>query len=377
MKKWLCGVMSLALAGSLAVPAGTSAEPSVQPVRVQLLGINDFHGQLDTVADVKDSSGQVVDQRGGAEYLASYLKTRRQENPNTLLVHAGDAVGASAPLSALSQDEPTLTFLKGLGFSVGTLGNHEFDHGVGELKRQIYGGVNPATGQVWEGTAPDLSYVIANVVDEKTGETLFPSYTIKETGGVKIGFTGVVTMETPNIVNPSGIKGYKFIDQAESLNKAVAEMKKQGVQTIVVLAHDPGFGKTEQDANGEVVELAKKLDDEVDVIFAGHNHGLLNVNVNGKLIVQAYSYGTAFSDVDLEIDPATGQVMAKRAEVVSTNHKGVTPDAETVRFLEQLKAGTPKLYESVGTSGEAITRTASPAGKTPSEISLPTACAPP
>lgn len=364
MKKKIFSLwVGFTLLGSMAVPVVSAADAPASTVKVQILGINDFHGQLDTVSDVKDSSGKVVDQRGGAGYLAAYLKERQKANPNTLLVHAGDAVGASAPLSALSQDEPTIEFLNKLGFAVGTLGNHELDHGVAEAKRLVYGGTNPATGKPFAGANPDFKYVIANVVDETTNESVFPSYAIKEVGGVKIGFTGVVTMETPNIVNPSGIKGVKFIDQAEAVNKAVAELKKQGVGTIVLLAHDPGFGKTEQDANGEVIDLAKKLDSGVDVIFAGHNHGLLNVTVNGKLIVQAYSYGTAFSDVDLEIDPATDQVVSKKAEIVSTNHKGVTPDPDTEAFIKDLIAGTPKLTEAIGTAEKEITRTVSPAGE--------------
>jgi 2',3'-cyclic-nucleotide 2'-phosphodiesterase (5'-nucleotidase family) len=363
MKKILHAALGLALLGSIAAPSVMAADAPVSTVKVQLLGINDFHGQLDTVSDVKDANGKVVDQRGGASYLAAYLNERKKTNPNTLLIHAGDAVGASAPLSALSQDEPTMDFLNKLGFSVGTLGNHEFDHGVTEAKRLVYGGINPITGKNYAGVSTDFKYVIANVVDEKTNEPIFPAYTIKEVGGVKIGFTGVVTMETPSIVNPSGIQGYKFIDQAEAVNKAVAEMKKQGVNTIVLLAHDPGFGKNEQDANGEVIDLAKKLGDGVDVIFAGHNHGQLSVNVNGKLIVEAYSYGTAFSDVDLEIDPLTDKVVSKKGEIVSTNHNGVTPDAETEKMLQNLVAATPKLTEAIGTDDKEINRTTSPAGE--------------
>ncbi|SEB70520.1 5'-nucleotidase C-terminal domain-containing protein [Paenibacillus sp. GP183] len=363
MKKILHVALGLALLGSIVTPAVMAADTPASTVKVQLLGINDFHGQLDTVSDVKDANGKVVDQRGGASYLVAYLNERKKTNPNTLLIHAGDAVGASAPLSALSQDEPTMDLMNKLGFSVGTLGNHEFDHGVAEAKRLVYGGINPITGKNYAGVSTDFKYVIANVVDEKTNEPIFPAYTIKQVGGVKIGFTGVVTMETPNIVNPSGIQGYKFIDQAEAVNKAVAEMKKQGVNTIVLLAHDPGFGTNETDANGEVIDLAKKLGDGVDVIFAGHNHGQLSVNVNGKLIVEAYSYGTAFSDVDLEIDPATDKVVSKKGVIVSTNHNGVTPDAETEKMLKDLVTATPKLTESIGTLDKEITRTTSAAGE--------------
>ncbi|MCV5148047.1 metallophosphoesterase, partial [Escherichia coli] len=90
----------------------------------QMLGINDLHGQLDTVKKINNKEA------GGADYLATYLKEHKKQNPNTLLVHAGDIVGASPPVSALLQDEPTIEFLNDLKFDVGTIGNHEFDEGI-------------------------------------------------------------------------------------------------------------------------------------------------------------------------------------------------------------------------------------------------------
>ncbi|MDW2799439.1 metallophosphoesterase, partial [Clostridium boliviensis] len=88
-------------------------------VDVQILGINDFHGQLNVTQQVE---GKPV---GRADYLAAHLKRRAAENKNTLIVHAGDMVGASAPISALLQDEPTIEFLNRIGVDVGTVGNHE------------------------------------------------------------------------------------------------------------------------------------------------------------------------------------------------------------------------------------------------------------
>ncbi len=60
------------------------------------------------------------------------------------------------------------------------------------------------------------------------------------------------------------------------------------------------------------------MDDEVDVIFGAHDHKYLNTTVDGKLLVQSYSYGTAFSDIDLTIDPDTQDIVAKTAEIVTT-----------------------------------------------------------
>jgi 5'-nucleotidase len=142
----------------------TDSSYSHRYIDVQLLGINDFHGQLDVTKNV---GGRAV---GRADHLAAYLKQREAENKNTFLVHAGDVVGASSPVSALLQDEPTIEFLNKLGFDVGTLGNHEFDEGVDEMLRLIYGGVHPATGYF---PGADFPYVCANVIDKETGKRGF------------------------------------------------------------------------------------------------------------------------------------------------------------------------------------------------------------
>lgn len=320
-------------------------------VKVQLLGINDFHGQLDTYNASMNA--------GGGEYLAAYLKERKAANPNTLLVHAGDSVGASPPTSALLQDEPTIRFLNTLGFDVGTLGNHEFDKGVQEMLRLIHGGPHPNTVEKYgpfEGA--NFPYVAANVIDEKTGKPILDPYVIKEVDGVPIGFIGIALSSTPSIVNPSGVAGVRFTDEVDAINKATAELKKKGVKAIVVLAHNPGVSRSDgTGADGEIVEIANQVDDEVDVIFGGHNHAYMNTVVDNKLLVQSYSYGTAFSAVNIEVDRTTKDIVAKKAEIVTTFRDKITPDAEIKAMIEQYKEDVaPIINEVVGYAPTSITR---------------------
>ncbi|MGJ7911223.1 bifunctional 2',3'-cyclic-nucleotide 2'-phosphodiesterase/3'-nucleotidase [Neobacillus sp. LXY-1] len=333
-----------------------------QNVHVQLLGINDLHGQLDYKTTV---SGKPA---GGIEYLAGYLKEREATNvSNTLMVQAGDAVGASRPVSALLQDEPTIRFLNELGFDVGTVGNHEFDEGVTEMLRLINGGSHPKTVDkygAFEGAA--FPYVVANVVKEDTNQPILPPYVIKEVDGVKIGFIGVVTTDTPNIVTPSGVAGVKFTDEVDAINKNAAELESKGVKSIVVLAHDPGTSATDgSNPTGKVVDMAKAVDDEVDVIFGAHDHKYLNSTVDGKLLVQSYSYGTAFSDVDLAIDPVTQDITTKKAEIVSTFQDAAHLDAKVKAELDAYQADVaPITSQVVGEAVAPISRTANEAGET-------------
>ncbi|SFB55564.1 2',3'-cyclic-nucleotide 2'-phosphodiesterase / 3'-nucleotidase / 5'-nucleotidase [Cohnella sp. OV330] len=328
-----------------------SVPTPTKPVEVHLIGINDLHGQLDTTSIVNNKPV------GTAATLATYIKEARAKYENSLLVHNGDSVGATAPVSSLERDEPTLEWMNLMQFDIGTLGNHEFDQGVAALKAQLNGGVDPVGGKIVH-KGVNFDYINANVVDEKTGEPIIAPYVVKEIGGVKIGFIGVVTMATVTKVSPEGLKGVKLVDQAPVVNKAVAELKKQGIKSIVILAHDPATtNATTGLTTGEAADLANSVDDEVDVIMAGDNHALANGLVDGKLVVQAYSYGTAFEDVKLVVDPATGDITSKSATVTTTFQDGVTPDKATETLVNSYLDKHPELKNPVGTTDGSIVRT--------------------
>src|SRR5688572_13839566 len=235
-------------------------------VQIKLLGINDFHGQL---------SRRAVGTRpaGGAAVLASYLRAASDSaKDGAIIVHAGDHVGASPPNSALLQDEPAISVLNQLTNKhchpvglfrklpydiqaytqprcniVGTFGNHEFDDGIGEALRLVYGGNHkhgPFIEKRWQGA--HFPYISANVINESTGRSVLPPHTVKVVEGVRIGFIGAVLKETPTIVTPTGVAGLKFIDEADAINASVKQLKRQGVKTIVVTIHQ-GIRQTSYD----------------------------------------------------------------------------------------------------------------------------------
>lgn len=318
-------------------------------ISVQLLGINDFHGQLDVYRTV---NGKKV---GGAEYLASYLKKYEQKNENTLLLHVGDSIGASSPVSSLYQDEPTIDFLNTLGFDVGTVGNHEFDEGIDELNRLLFGGRHEKTGYF---AGAEFPHIVANVIDKKTGEGILPPYVILNVSGIPIGFIGVVTTETTKYVLPQGIENLEFTDEVTAINKAAAELKEKGIKAIVVLAHNPVSTKKDgSDPSGDVAEFAGKIDGEVDIIYGAHNHRYANTTVDHKLIVQSYSNGTAFSVVNMKIDPVTGDIVEKKAEIVRTFHKGIEPDGEIKEMVNSYhKPVEHYIYKGIGHTSDQLTR---------------------
>jgi 5'-nucleotidase len=97
-------------------------------VHLQILSFNDFHGNIEPPAG---SSGRVgTTDAGGVAYLATHLKNLAAQNPNTVIVSAGDNIGASPLSSALFHDEPTIEAFNAMNVKLASVGNHEFDEGV-------------------------------------------------------------------------------------------------------------------------------------------------------------------------------------------------------------------------------------------------------
>jgi len=370
----------------------------VEPVvSINLLSINDFHGQLSP----RSVAGRPA---GGAAVLAAYLKAA--SNDSTLIVHDGDQVGASPPNSALLQDEPAISFLNLLAnpqcraFSrqmqmprgvqpfaqqrcnvIGTLGNHEFDDGRAELLRLLIGGNHrkgPFLEDPWEGAR--FPMVSSNVLDRSTGESLLPPYSIYFRDGVRIGVIGAVLKETPSIVSPSGVAGLRFVDEADAINQSVAELRRHGVRAIVVALHQGGKqtsydGQTNPEADtvtGPVVDIIERLDDEVDVVISGHAHGFTNAlvpNANGKpiLVTQAFSAGTAYADIELVVSRRSRDIVDKSAAIYTTwadQGAGLSPDPEVAALVAQADARVePLVARVVGVAQGDITRTETPAGE--------------
>ncbi len=309
---------------------------------VQLLAINDFHGNINppsgSSARVLTEAGS-VEGNGGVEYLATHIRELRAENPNTITVAAGDLVGASPLESAYFHDEPTIEAMNALGLQITSVGNHEFDEGPAELLRLQNGGCHPVDGcQDGDGFAgADFQYLSANVFYAGTNETVFPAYQIEEIKGVRIGFIGLTLEGTPGIVAPAGTAGLEFRDEAETINALVPQLQAQHVESIVILLHEGGFQTPSTAAfpntcngiSGALVDIVNQLNPAVDVVISGHTHAQYNCEINNMLVTSGASFGRLVTDIDLQIDRATKDVVSASAENVIVT-RDVAPDpAET------------------------------------------------
>jgi 5'-nucleotidase len=280
-------------------------------VDLQLLGLNDLHGHIEP-----PEPGL-----GGVAWLGAWLDRAAASHPGrTIRVHAGDMVGASPLISSHFHDEPTIEATNRMDLDVGTLGNHEFDEGGPEALRLARRASYP--------------YIAANTVTREGGELILPPYEIVERDGVRVGFLGVTTVDTPQFLLSEFARQYRWLDLSDSVNRWVPDLRRQGVEAIVVLAHAGGFHHGPDAAVGEIVDEAHQMDDAVDAIVAGHTHSRLNLTVDGKLVIEALSYGVAFDRVRLTVDRRSGDVVEAAGRVLPTSHDGIEPDAELADLVQ-------------------------------------------
>ncbi|MFH0243736.1 bifunctional metallophosphatase/5'-nucleotidase [Streptomyces sp. HK10] len=388
------GLLTIGALGA-AVPAAAQDAPSGAPgahgdrgrhhgrtVDLQVLAINDFHGNLEPPTG---SSGRVTHQHpdgtteqieaGGAEYLATALREAREGNPYSVTVAPGDIVGASPLLSGLFHDEPTIEAMNALGMDVVGVGNHEFDEGAAELKRLQSGGCHPEDGCYDEGRTfggADFPILAANVVDEKTGKPLTAPYTVKRVKGVHVGFVGVTLEGTPNIVSAEGVRGLRFLDEAETIDKYTKELRRKGVNAVIALIHEGGTpassaynadcGEGGGRLSGPIVDIAKRTNAGVDALITGHTHqpyvcSIPDPRGEDRLVTSAASYGRLFTELNMEYDRRTRDIV--RASVEGTNrvvHRNQEKAADLTSLIDYWKGlAAPVAGRPIGWISEDIT----------------------
>lgn len=316
-------VMTLAMAPTLAlaglnVPAYAA---EADQVSLNIIGVTDFHGHL---SQAKDRKGEIIEP--GAAVMACYVNKEREGNPNTSFVSAGDNIGGSPFESSILKDKPTLGALNAMGLEASAVGNHEFDKGWSDLKDRV--GVNGDKDA-------KFPYLGANV----KGSDMAPS-TVIEKGGVKIGYVGTITADTPNLVSPDGIQGLSFSEPVAATNAEAKRLKESGEADVVIgLVHE-GMDNT-------------KFSQDVDAVIAGHTHVLRKLD--GKpVLVQPANYGMDLADIDIVYDKAAKKVVSVTAENRTAKDMrdvcGDTPDEDVAKIVSAAK-------ESAKTEGEKVVTT--------------------
>ncbi len=324
-RRWWVLLVALVV-GLLLAPAPASARHRPPhhggTVTVRVIGFNDFHGNLEPPSGssgrVTTAPGVTVD-AGGAAYLATHIKQLRADADHSVVVAAGDSIGASPLASALFHDEPTIAVLNTFGMTASAVGNHEFDEGYAELRRIQRGGCHPTDGCQFTPRfrGANFPYLGANVY--RKGRPALLPFTVTVRDRVPIGFIGVTLEDLPSVVTPEAIKGLTFGDEVEAINRTSRQLTRLGVKAQVVLMHQgdntSGGGPDTCSVTSDIgQEIARRATPAVDAFFTGHSHQQYNCSVTDparhpRPVIQGLSFGRLLSTVDLTIDKRSRDVL--------------------------------------------------------------------
>ena len=322
------------------------AEPQ-QPVDLQFLNVSDWHAQLDPLP--VSGIGDV----GGAAVLSSYWDADRAENPNSVTLTAGDAFGASPPLSNFFEEVPAVLAMRMMGFDVDTFGNHNFDRGIGHLQQMIDLAAASPSSQPGE----PFRYVSANLRNRDDNLTGVEDFEIFEVGGVKVGVVGITNPEAPELVFPGNFGTIEPTDPVSAANRAKAQARRAGAKVLVAITH-LGVTGFDQDGNpfGPLIDFAEDVGGFA-IIFGDHTNVEFNGIVNNALVVENRSKGRTYAKVNLSVDPTNGRVLDRSVEFVTPVAANVTPDRAIEAMLQPFRDElAPILNQVVGASTVPIPR---------------------
>jgi 5'-nucleotidase len=269
---------------------------------ITILHTNDTHSQIDPLPANDANAG-----KGGVARRATLVKRIRQENPNTLLVDAGDVMQGT-PYFNFYRGEVEYKAMSAIGYDVGTLGNHEFDNGVEALAAAL--------------KFANFELVSANYdVKGTVLEGRVKPYVVKMVGGIKVGLFGL-GISPVALITPANFKGVTYNDPVVSAREVVKTLReKERCALVVCMSH---LGYYENGERGD--SLVASQVDGIDFIAGGHTHTFMKEPVKTKqpcgaetLIFQVGKSGINVGRVDFtfrtgKLVAASGRLLEFRSE---------------------------------------------------------------
>lgn len=310
--------------------AGAIAVDAQQPlVEIQFLTVSDWHAQLDPLSVT--GIGNV----GGAAVLSAYFQAERAANPNTLTLTAGDAYGASPPLSGLFNEEPAVMAMNLMGFDADTFGNHNFDRGIAHLQQMI--------------NLAEFPYICANLKNLDANLTgVVQPYRIFDVGGVKVAVIGIIDPDAPSLVFPGNFGTIEITNPVVAANKARAAARQAGAKVFVALTHlgvtsfDPVTGAP----SGPLIDFASNVGG-FDIIFGDHTDFEFVGLINNAVVVENHSKGRTYARTKLLVDPRNGRVANRSVQFVTPVSSAVTPDPAIVAMLTPYRTQLAAAFDRV------------------------------
>ena len=326
MKKpaFLCLIAVLLLLLPLSCVSQAASAPSGTGKKMDILFLHDTHSHLDSFLTVEDGEAATV---GGFPRIMTLINQARTQNPDTLILDAGDFSMGTLVQTIYDSEAAELRMLGALGCQVTTLGNHEFDYRSAGLANALNAAVS--SGE------PVPSIVLCNIdweTMEAEGLTQeqqllrdafdaygIQDYTIITKGDVKLAVFGVFGVDSLACAPTCALK---FRDASQAAAEVVSEIKaNEDVDMIVCVSHS---GTSEDEKKSEDEILAKNVP-EIDLIVSGHTHTALEqpIRHGDTYIVSCGEYAKNLGSLSME------QGQNGRWEMTSYSLLPITPATES------------------------------------------------
>jgi 2',3'-cyclic-nucleotide 2'-phosphodiesterase (5'-nucleotidase family) len=318
--------------------------------RVSIIGLNDFHGQLEPTTRAYDNG--INARVGGAAFLATMFDEESAALPGReLILSGGDNVGASPPNSALLEDMPAIDVENAWGLDATAYGNHEFDYGVERL--------------LMHQKRADFPFLATNIVDEDTGKRPWwvrPSAVFR-VNGVKVGIIGAALEGTPELVSAGATEGLEFLDEGPAIAAESRRLSRQGVKVQVVVIHEgTALGSNAVGTTpavpweGPILGIADQLQaTTVDAMVVGHTHRVSNLMYGDILITEGVNAGASYSVLQLMVKGGDVAWAGGATRVAKTLGVSARPDVQAI--IDAANTETAELRNQViGTQVDDILR---------------------
>ncbi len=345
---------ALACETSTHASAPLTASTPAAPLRLTIVGTNDWHGWAQPhEALAKDGS---TVQEGGLALYASVVKLLRAETGGRLLVLDAGDIFQGTLVSNLSEGAVMVDAFNALGMDAVAVGNHEFDYGpVGPAVVPTKPGEDPVGALKARIAQAKFPFLAANVVEAATGVApawLGPGTLMREVGGVRVGIIGLITPETPRTTNPVNVAGLRFLPLAPAAKTAADRLRAQGAQVVVAVAHAGGRCEDLKDPSDvsrchpseEIFGMLDALPlGTVDAVVAGHTHHAVGHFINGTPVIETTALGRSFGIISLALDPTTHRPIP-----------GATHIEAEIALCERVVEGTSRCDAAALASGKPL-----------------------
>lgn len=252
--------------------------------KITILHTNDVHSHIDSFP----SDDPLNPNGGGVIARANIINKIKKDNPNTLVLDAGD-IFQGTPYYNYFGGEIELKLMSKMGYNACTIGNHEFDNGLKKLSESL--------------KYANFSFINSNYDFKNTPiENKIKKYEIHIIDGIKIGIFGL-GIELKGLVEKKLFDGVKYLDPIEITNDITNKLKNEFKCDLIICLSHLGFSYNKKNIISDLI-LAKKTKN-IDLIIGGHTHTFMNKpvkikNLSGKNVIinQVGCFGINIGKID-------------------------------------------------------------------------------